>query len=51
MPGRSLTLDEENCKDGKKSKDRLSILFCVNSIGEEKLKLLVISIALVFNTS
>ena len=48
---RSLTLEKENCKGGKKSKDRLSILFCVNSTGEEKLKHLVIGIALVFNIS
>ena len=51
LSDRSLTLEKENCKGGKKSKDRLSILFCVNSTGEEKLKSLVIGTALVFNTS
>ena len=48
MSDRSLTLEKENCKGGKRLKDRLSIIF---STGEEKLKLLVIGIALVFNTS
>ena len=51
MPDRSLTLEKENCKGGKKSNDRLSILFCVNSTGEEKLKPLVIGIVFVFNIS
>ena len=52
MPDRPLTLEKENCKGGKKSKDRLNILFCVNSTtGEEKLKPLVIGIVFVFNTS
>ena len=51
MPDRLLTLEKENCKGGKKSKDRSSILFYVKSTGEEKLKPFVIDIALVFNTS
>ena len=52
MSDRSLTLQKENCKGGKKSKDRLSILFCVNSTtGEENSKPLVIGTALAFNTS
>ena len=51
MPDRSLTLEKENCKGGKKSKDRLNILFCVNSTGEKKLKPLVIGIVFVFNIS
>lgn len=42
LPEISLTLNKESCKGGKKSKDRLTILFCVNSTGEEKLKPLVI---------
>ncbi|CAF4213616.1 unnamed protein product [Rotaria sordida] len=42
LPDKSLTLDRESCKGGKKSKDRISILFCCNSTGEEKLKPLVI---------
>ncbi|CAF1470575.1 unnamed protein product [Rotaria sordida] len=48
LPDKSLTLDRESCKGGKKSKDRISILFCCNSTGEEKLKPLVIGIALFF---
>jgi hypothetical protein len=42
MPDKSLTLHREECKGGKKSKERFTILFCVNSTGEEKLKPLVI---------
>ena len=39
MPDRSSKLEKENCKGGKKSKDTLSILFCVNSTtGEEKIE-------------
>ncbi|CAF1413160.1 unnamed protein product, partial [Rotaria sordida] len=48
LPDKPLTLDRESCKGGKKSKDRISILFCCNSTGEEKLKPLVIGIALFF---
>ncbi|CAF1023635.1 unnamed protein product [Rotaria sordida] len=43
MPDKSLTLNREECKGGKKSKERYTILFCVNSTGEEKLKPLVIA--------
>ncbi|CAF2944116.1 unnamed protein product [Rotaria sp. Silwood2] len=43
MPDKSLTLNREECKGGKKSKERYTILFCVNSTGEEKLKPLVIN--------
>ena len=48
MPDTSLTLNTESCKGEKKSKDRLTILFCVNATGEEKLKPLVIGIASFF---
>ena len=56
MPDKSLTLDKESCEGGKKSKDRLTILLCVNSAGEEKLKPLVIGkytlwmMVVIFNT-
>ncbi|CAF1597859.1 unnamed protein product [Rotaria magnacalcarata] len=43
MPDKSLTLNRDQCKGGKKSKERYTILFCVNSTGEEKLKPLVIA--------
>lgn len=43
MPDKSLTLYKEECKGGKKSKERFTILFCVNLTGEEKLKPLIIS--------
>ncbi|CAF1065113.1 unnamed protein product, partial [Rotaria sordida] len=41
MPDKSLTFNKEECKGRKKSKERVTILFCVSSIGE-KLKPLVI---------
>lgn len=41
MPNKSLTVKKEECKGGKKSKERITILFCVCSVGE-KLKPLVI---------
>ncbi|CAF1116814.1 unnamed protein product [Rotaria magnacalcarata] len=43
MPDKSLTLNKEECKGGKKSKERYSVLFCVNSTGDEKLKPFVIA--------
>ncbi|CAF1308443.1 unnamed protein product [Didymodactylos carnosus] len=42
MPDKSLTLNKEECKGGKKLKERYTILLYVNSTGEEKLKPLVI---------
>ncbi|CAF3287422.1 unnamed protein product [Rotaria socialis] len=44
MPDKSLTLNREQFKGDKKSKERYTILFCVNSTGEEKLKPLVIGV-------
>jgi len=41
MPNKSLTVKKEECKGGKKSKERVTVLFCVSSVGE-KLKPLVI---------
>ncbi|CAF1687082.1 unnamed protein product, partial [Adineta ricciae] len=42
LPDRSLVLKKEECKGGKKSKERLTILLCSNWSGTEKLKPLVI---------
>ncbi|CAF1689440.1 unnamed protein product, partial [Adineta ricciae] len=42
LPDRSLVLKKEECKGGKKSKERLTILLCTNWSGTEKLKPLVI---------
>ncbi|CAF4315451.1 unnamed protein product [Rotaria magnacalcarata] len=37
-PDRSLVLSKEECKCGKKSKERLTVLLCSNLTGTEKLK-------------
>jgi len=42
LPNKSLHFANEKCPGGKHSKDRLSILFCCNSDGSEKLKPVVI---------
>jgi Tc5 transposase DNA-binding domain/DDE superfamily endonuclease len=42
QPDRTMTFKGERCSDGKKSKERLTILFCTNADGSEKLKPLVI---------
>ncbi|CAF1418298.1 unnamed protein product [Adineta ricciae] len=42
MPDRSLTLDKNDCKGGKKSKDRYTVMLCANWLGNEKLKPIVI---------
>ncbi|CAF4798490.1 unnamed protein product, partial [Rotaria sp. Silwood2] len=41
-PNRSLVLSKEECKGGKKSKERLTVLLCSNLTGTEKLKPVVI---------
>ncbi|CAM4833523.1 unnamed protein product [Rotaria magnacalcarata] len=41
-PDRSLVLSKEECKGGKKSKERLTVLLCSNLTGTEKLKPVVI---------
>ena len=38
LPGKSLTLEKEECKGGKKSKERCTILLCSYSAVEGKLK-------------
>jgi transposase len=42
IPDRSLVLSKEDCKGGKKSKERFTILLCTNWTGTEKLKPVVI---------
>jgi len=42
LPDRSLVLKKEECKGGKKSKERLTILLCSNWTATEKLKPVVI---------
>ncbi|CAF4641859.1 unnamed protein product, partial [Rotaria magnacalcarata] len=41
-PDRSLVLSNEECKGGKKSKERLTVLLYSNLTGTEKLKPVVI---------
>ena len=41
-PNKSLAFKGEKCHDGKKSKDRITVLFCCNMDGGEKLRPLVI---------
>ena len=41
-PDRSLVLDKNDCKGGKKSKDRYTVLLCANWAGTDKMKPLVI---------
>ena len=41
LPNRTLALNSEKCAGSKLSKERLTILFCVNMLGEKE-KLLVI---------
>lgn len=36
LPNKTLSLKHEKCKGGKLSKERLTILFCVNSVGEKE---------------
>lgn len=42
LPDKSLVLRKEECKGGKKSKERFTVLLCSNWDGSEKLKPLVI---------
>lgn len=41
-PDKTLAFKGDKCQDGKKSKQRVTILFCTNMDGSEKLKPLVI---------
>jgi hypothetical protein len=38
MPDRSLLIDRNDCRGGKKSKDRYTVMLCANRTGTEKLK-------------
>lgn len=42
MPDKTMALKNESCKGGKKSKQRITVLFCANLTGSHKLKPLVI---------
>ncbi|CAF0924554.1 unnamed protein product [Rotaria sordida] len=42
IPDRSLVLNKEECKGGKRSKERYTVLLCTNCSGTDKLKPLVI---------
>lgn len=42
VPNRSLVISKEQCKGGKRSKERYTVLLCSNSSGTDKLKPLVI---------
>ncbi|XP_071043603.1 tigger transposable element-derived protein 6-like [Parasteatoda tepidariorum] len=42
MPDKTMAFKGENCKGGKKSKQRLTVLLCANSTGTDKLKPFVI---------
>jgi hypothetical protein len=36
LPDRTLAYEGESCHGGKHSKDRLTVLLCVNSVGSDK---------------
>ena len=42
MPDRSLAVHRNDCRGGKKSKERYTVMFCANWDGSEKLKPVVI---------
>lgn len=42
MPGRSLIINKDDCIGVKRSKDRFTVLLCVNWTGNDKLKPLVV---------
>lgn len=42
MPDKSMTIDKNDCRGGKKSKDRYTVMLCANWSGTEKLKPIVI---------
>jgi hypothetical protein len=42
IPSKSLTFKGEKCSKGKQSKERITLLLCVNRTGSEKKNLLVI---------
>ena len=42
MPDSSLVIDKNDCRGGKKSKERYTVMLCANWAGTEKLKPVVI---------
>jgi len=42
FPGKSMVLANDACKNGKRSKDRVTVMLCCNMTGSEKIKPLVI---------
>ena len=42
MPDRSLLIDRNDCRGGKRSKDRYTVMLCFSMLGIEKLKPAVI---------
>ncbi|CAF3330341.1 unnamed protein product [Rotaria sp. Silwood2] len=42
MPDRSLVINRNDCRGGKRSKDRYTVMLCSNMLGTEKLKPVVI---------
>lgn len=48
-PDRSLVLSTEECKGGKKGKERVTVLLCSNLTGTEKLKPVVIGKCILIN--
>jgi len=42
FPGKSMVFRNDNCKNGKRAKDRITIMLCANMSGSEKIKPLVI---------
>jgi hypothetical protein len=41
LPDKTLNLKNEICRGGKKAKDRLTVLLCVNMIGEFETPLII----------
>lgn len=41
IPKKSLTLPNESCKGGKMSKERITIMFCCNALGEKETPLII----------
>jgi hypothetical protein len=50
MPDKSLTVDKNDCKGGKKSKERYTVMLCTNWTGVEKLKPVVIGKSVFVNS-
>jgi hypothetical protein len=51
MPDRSLAVDRSDCRGGKKSKERYTVMLCTNWAGTEKLKPLVIGKLIFMNSN